>query len=119
MFHFVSITCTNRTEATPAFSAGNYDVSAKASHCEVRHYHCQKFGSDLSNFSPSWKGHNRLPQKGDSRSSSYRRSDEDVNSAFRFTGYFRWLTFSLNRWKIWDGFHKEVPLSSHNACLIS
>jgi hypothetical protein len=95
MFHFVLIICTCRTEDTPAFSAGNYDVSAKALCCEVRHYHCQNFGSDLSNFSPSWKGHNKLSQKGDSWSSGYRRSDEDVNSAFHFTGYFRWLTFSF------------------------
>jgi hypothetical protein len=95
MFHFVLITCTYRTEDTPAFSAGNYDVSAKASCCEVRHSYCQNFGIDLSNFSPSWKGHNKLSQKGDSWSSRYHCSDEDVNSAFHFTDNFRWLTFSF------------------------
>lgn len=53
------------------------------------------FGFDLSDFSSSWKGHNKLSQKGDSWSSSYCRSDEDVNSAFHFTDNFRWLTFSF------------------------
>lgn len=94
MFHFVLITCTYRAEDTPAFSAGNYDAPAKASCCEVRHYHCQNSGFDLSNSSPSWKGHNKFSQKGDSWTSSYRRSDEDVNN-FHFTGPFRWLTFSF------------------------
>jgi hypothetical protein len=35
---------------TPGFSAGNYDVSEKASCCEVRLYQCLSF--DLSNFNP-------------------------------------------------------------------
>lgn len=95
MFHFVPITCIYHTEDTPALSAGNYDVSAKVLCYGVRHYHCQNFGIALQFLPPSWKGHNKLSQKGDSWSSSYRRSDEDVSGAFYFTGYFRWLTFSF------------------------
>lgn len=55
MFHFVSITCIYHTEDTPALSAGNYDVSAKVSCYEVRHYHYQNLDIDLQ-FLPQLEG---------------------------------------------------------------
>jgi hypothetical protein len=107
-------------EDTPAFSAGAYDVLAKALCCEVRHYHCQDFGFDLTNFSPSRKGHDMLSQKGDSWSSSYRRSDEDVNSPFHFIGYFRWLTvFFIVQMEDMGWVPQRSTFVVTQACLIS
>src|SRR6266850_1292865 len=77
MSHLVSITCTCHKADTPGLSARNCDVSEKASCYEVSS--SLKPGFDLFDSSFSRKGHHVLSQKCYSWSSSYCRSDENVD----------------------------------------